>query len=154
MKKTYCIFITFFSLTFLINAQTFDPGLESELQNKIDSIRIANNLRGISASVYYPGMGTWKGVTGMSHAGTPITSDMLFGIGSNTKLFTGVLLLKLAENNLIQLDDSLHQYIPTVNNVDSNITIRQLLNNTSGLADVSSTVGYPDSMLTLSLIHI
>ena len=65
-------------------------------------------------------MGTWKGVTGISHGGTPITSDMLFGIGSNTKLFTGVILLKLAENNLIQLDDSLHQHIPTFNNIDSN----------------------------------
>ena len=148
MKKTYCLFIAFFSLTSLVNAQAFDSVLANELQNKIDSIRIANNLKGISASVYYPGMGTWKGVTGISHGGTHITADMLFGIGSNTKLFTGVLLLKLAENNLIQLDDSLHQYIPTVNNIDSTITIRQLLNNTSGLADVSSTVGYPDSMLS------
>ena len=148
MKKIYCIIITFFSLTFFINAQTFDVVLASKLQNKIDSISIANNLKGISASVYYPGMGTWKGVTGISHSGTPITSDMLFGIGSNTKLFTGVLLLKLAENNLIQLDDSLHQHLPTFNNIDSNITIRQLLNHTSGLADVSSVPGYPDSMLT------
>lgn len=135
-------------MTFIVNAQTFDPVLASELQNKIDSIRTANNLKGISASVIYPGMGTWKGVTGVSHAGTPITSDMLFGIASNTKLFTGVLLLKLAENNIIQLDDSLHEYLPTFNNIDSNITIRQLLNHTSGLDDVTSVPGYPDSMLT------
>jgi len=79
----------------------------------------------------YPG--TWKGVTGISHTGTPITSDMLFGIVSNTKLFTGVLLLKLAENNMIHLNDSLHQYLPTFNNIDSNITIRQLLNHTTRL---------------------
>ncbi len=93
-------------------------------------------------------MGAWKGVAGISHTGMPITSDMLFGIASNTKLFTGVLLLKLAENNIIQLDDSLHQYLPNFDNIDSNITIRQLLNHTSGLADVTSVPGYPDSMLT------
>lgn len=148
MKKICSILVTLLSLTFIVNAQTFDPILAGELQNKIDSIRTANNLKGVSASVIYPGIGTWKGVTGISHAGTPITSDMLFGIASNTKLFTGVLLLKLAENNIIQLDDSLHQYLPAFNNVDSNITIRQLLNHTSGLADVTSVPGYPDSMLT------
>lgn len=148
MKKICSLLIPLLSLTFIVNAQTFDPVLASELQNKIDSIRTANNLKGISASVIYPGMGTWKGVTGVSHAGTPITSDMLFGIASNTKLFTGVLLLKLAENNIIQLDDSLHEYLPTFNNIDSNITIRQLLNHTSGLDDVTSVPGYPDSMLT------
>lgn len=148
MKKTYRSLLTLLSFTFIVNAQTFDPILAGELQNKIDSFRTAYNLKGISTSVILPSMGTWKGVSGISHAGTPITSDMLFGIASNTKLFTGVLLLKLAENNIIQLDDSLHQYLPSFNNIDSNITIRQLLNHTSGLSDVTSITGYPDSMLT------
>jgi D-alanyl-D-alanine carboxypeptidase len=148
MKKTIIILTTLLNLTFIGKAQTFDPFLASELQNKIDSFRTANNLKGISASVIYPGIGTWKGVTGTSHTGTPITSDMLFGIASNTKLFTGVLLLKLAENNIIQLDDSLHQYLPSFNNIDSNITLRQLLNHTTGLDDVTSITGYADSMLT------
>ena len=148
MKKTCSILLTLLSFTFIVNAQTFDPVLANKLQNKIDSIRTANNLKGISACVIYPGVGTWKGVTGISHAGFPITSDMEFGIGSNTKLFTGVLLLKLAENNIISLNDSLHQYLPSFNNVNQNITIRQLLNHTSGLADVINVVGYSDSILT------
>ena len=148
MKKTASILLTLLSFTFILNAQTFDPVLANKLQNKIDSIRTANNLKGISASVIYPGVGTWKGVTGISHAGFPITSYMEFGIGSNTKLFTGVLLLKLAENNIINLNDSLHQYLPSFNNINPNITIRQLLNHTSGLADVINVVGYTDSILT------
>jgi D-alanyl-D-alanine carboxypeptidase len=148
MKKTCSILLTSLSFTFIVNAQTFDPVLANKLQNKIDSIRTANNLKGISACVIYPVVGTWKGVTGISHAGFPITSDMEFGIGSNTKLFTGVLLLKLAENNIISLNDSLHQYLPSFNNVNQNITIRQLLNHTSGLADVINVVGYTDSILT------
>ena len=96
MKKICSIVVALLSLTFIVNAQTFDPVLATELQNKIDSIRTTNNLKGISASIIYPGIGSWKGVTGISHTGAPITSDMLFGIASNTKLFTGVLLLKLA----------------------------------------------------------
>ncbi|MFN5347459.1 MAG: serine hydrolase domain-containing protein, partial [Bacteroidota bacterium] len=148
MIKKLFSFLLFVSLSINANSQTFDPVLANELQNKIDSIRIANNIKGISVSVVYPGMGTWNGVSGVSHIGTPITSDMLFGIASNTKLFTGVLLLKLAESNFISLDDSLYEYLPTFNNIDSTITIRQLLNHTSGLDDVTSVPGYPDSMLT------
>ena len=56
--------------------------------------------------------------------------------------------MKLAQNNIIHLDDSLHQYLPSFTNIDPNITIRQLLNHTSGLDDVTSIPGYPDSMLT------
>lgn len=140
-------------LLFLISlrfsaAQSFDPLLASRLQTSLDSMRLANNVKGISACIIYPGTGTWKGVSGISHGGTPIHSDMEFAIASNTKLFTGVLLLKLAESNLLDLDDSLHQYLPPLNNIDSNITLRQLLNHTSGLYDVTSVPGYPDSILT------
>jgi D-alanyl-D-alanine carboxypeptidase len=72
---------------------------------------------------------------------------MEFGIASNTKLFTAVLMLKLAENNHISLEDSLHQYLPTYNNIDPNITIRQLLNQTTGLDDVTNVPGYADSIM-------
>ncbi len=148
MQKIYVLGAFLLSISGPLNGQTFDPVLASKLQHKIDSIRNTHQLKGISASVIYPGMGAWKGVTGFSHLGVPIASDMLFGIASNTKLFTGVLMLKLAENNILQLDDSLHQYLPSYTNIDSNITIRQLLNHTSGLADVTSVPGYPDSILT------
>jgi D-alanyl-D-alanine carboxypeptidase len=148
MKNIFLFGVIVLGMITFINAQSFDPVLASKLQNKIDSITTANNIKGVSACVIYPRMGTWKGVSGISHAGVPITSDMEFGIGSNTKLFTGVLLLKLAENNIIHLDDSLHQYLPNLRNIDPNITLRQLLNHTSGLADVTDVVGYSDSILS------
>lgn len=110
-------------------------------------MRTVLNIKGVSAGVWMPSNGRWLGVSGISQMGSPITSEMEFGIGSHTKLFTGVLLLKLAENNLLALDDSLHSYLPSIPNIDSNITIRQLLNHTSGLEDVSNTPGYPDSIL-------
>jgi D-alanyl-D-alanine carboxypeptidase len=147
MKNANVLFFLFWVGYFGCHAQTFDPVLAGQLQDKLDSIRSADNLKGISASVFYPGLGTWQGVAGISHNGAPISSEMLFGIASNTKLFTGVLLLKLADHHILQLDDSLHRYLPYFQNIDSNITLRQLLNHTSGLADVTSVPGYPDSML-------
>ena len=51
MKKTGRIVVTLLILTSIVNAQTFDSGLASELQYKIDSIRTSDNLKGISASM-------------------------------------------------------------------------------------------------------
>lgn len=132
----------------MATAQSFDPAAAARLQAKLDSLRTANNIKGISACVIDPGRGTWKGAAGISHAGTPMTSDLEFGIASHTKLFTGVLILTLAEDSLLRLEDSLHTYLPAYANIDPDITIRQLLNHTSGLDDVTNVPGYPDSMLT------
>ncbi len=148
MKKILHTCILFFALSGNAGAQALDPVLAGKLQSKIDSIRIAKNLKGISVCVLYPGAGIWKGASGISHSGNPVRPDMEFGIGSNTKLFTGVLLLKLAEKNIIRLDDSLHQYLPAFPNVSPDITIRQLLQHRSGLADIIEVQGYLDSILT------
>jgi D-alanyl-D-alanine carboxypeptidase len=148
MKKILTTLVL--SLTFIsfLHASNFDPLLASRLQNLTDSLRLANNIKGISVCVLHPQQGRWQGVSGISHQGTPIDSNMLFGIGSNTKLFTGVLMLKLMQSGLIQLDDSLHQWLPAYTNINPNISIRQLLNHRSGLADINSIPGYPDSILS------
>jgi CubicO group peptidase (beta-lactamase class C family) len=60
---------------------------------------------------------------------------MRFGIGSNTKLFIATVLLKLQEEGLLSLDDSLNHWLPSYPYVDSSITIRQMLAHQSGLFD-------------------
>jgi len=145
---------SFFTLLFALVlsikavAQPFDSALAEELQHTIDSMQVANAIQGISACVMLNGGAQWNGVTGFSHAGQPITPDMEFGIASNTKLFTGVLILRLAETGILQMSDSIHEYLPAMNNIDSTITIRQLLHMVSGLADVADVVGYGDSILS------
>ena len=137
-------------------AQTFNPLLSSMLQDTLASYASQiSNIKGISASVYIPGQGIWKGTYGDSYAGTPITSDLEFGIASNTKLFVATAILKLAENNILSLDDSLHEWLPTYSNVNPNITIQQLLNHTSGLSDpifvsplVDSIMAHPTQVFT------
>jgi D-alanyl-D-alanine carboxypeptidase len=134
-----------FSLT---RAQSFDPRIAGRLQSTLDSMRGAHNVKGVSASVLLPGQGLWQGTSGVSHDTVRITPAMEFGIGSNSKLFTAVALLKLAESGRLALDDSLHEWLPAFPNIDSSITIRQLLNHTSGIADVNEIRGYPDSILS------
>lgn len=53
-------------------------------------------------------------------------------IGSITKTYTSVLILKAVEENLIKLDDKLDLYYPQIKNADK-ITIAQLLKHRSGI---------------------
>ena len=114
------------------SAQTFDPAWAAKLQSTLDSVALADGIRGVAASVYAPGMGTWQGVNGLSAAGVPITPDMEFGIGSNTKLFIAVLMVKLQEQGVLSLDDQLDDWLPSFSYVDSSATLRQLLNHQTG----------------------
>jgi D-alanyl-D-alanine carboxypeptidase len=148
MKIAFLYAYAIVMCTAFMRAQSFNPALAAALQHTVDSMRLDQNLKGISACVIYPGEGTWKGVTGISEEGVPISTEMVFGIGSNTKLFTGVLMLKLIEDNLLLIQDSLDEYLPSFTNIDSTITLFQLLHQTSGLDDVLNVPGYQDSMLT------
>lgn len=56
-----------------------------------------------------------------------------FNIGSNTKTFTSTAILQLKEKGKLKLDDSFIKYFPSF--PYSTITIRNLLNHTSGLHD-------------------
>lgn len=117
-------------------AQTFNANLATMLQDTLNTYFTAfNNIKGMTAAVYLPGQGMWEGKAGVSFAGQPITQDMAFGVASNSKLFVAAIMLKLAENNKISLEDPLNKWLPAYANIDPGITIRQLLNHKSGISD-------------------
>jgi len=64
-----------------------------------------------------------------------MSPDMLFDIASIGKHFVAILVCKLAEEGRLSLDDPLSRWLPDYPNIDHTITIRQLLNHTSGLFD-------------------
>ena len=74
-----------------------------------------------------------------------LTVDHLMRAGSVTKIFTGVLLLKLAEERLLELDETVDSFgldVPFA----SSITIRHLLNHTSGIADYQHHEGFRQAL--------
>ncbi|WP_405359524.1 serine hydrolase domain-containing protein [Kitasatospora sp. NBC_00085] len=68
--------------------------------------------------------------------------DQRFRIASNTKSFVSTVLLQLAGEGRLSLDDSVEKWLPGVVRGSGNdggaITIRQLLNHTSGIYDPTS----------------
>jgi len=82
--------------------------------------------------------------------GTPIQADDQFRIGSITKTFIGVLMLQLQEEDYLSLDDTLADWldediISQIPNGDE-VTLRQLLNMTSGIPDYLATDAFFDAI--------
>jgi D-alanyl-D-alanine carboxypeptidase len=77
---------------------------------------------------------------GRTHAaaagtGPPRTRDQRFRVGGVTKAFTAAIVLLLAEEGKLGLDDPLGRFLPGVVPGGNRITVRELLNHTSGLAN-------------------
>jgi D-alanyl-D-alanine carboxypeptidase len=117
---------------------SFDANWANRFQTVLDSTVAATGAKGASAAVLVPGQGLWTGVSGISSEGVPITSEMRFGFGSNTKLYIAVTLAKLQEEGVLSLDDPLYQWIPAYAFVDSTATIRQLLSHQTGIFDFAN----------------
>ena len=65
----------------------------------------------------------------------PNTSNTIYQIGSTTKEFTAAVILKLAEERKLSLEDKLSTYFPDFKRGDE-ITIKHLLTHTSGIYEI------------------
>jgi CubicO group peptidase (beta-lactamase class C family) len=65
----------------------------------------------------------------------PLTTATVFNVGSIAKQFTAMSILLLAQQGKLSLDDDLRKYVPEVPDFGSPITLRHLIQHTSGLRD-------------------
>ncbi len=85
------------------------------------------------------------GMADLEH-NVPITPETIFEAGSVSKQFTAAAVLLLAQQGKLSLDDPIRKYIPEVPDYGKPVTIRHLLNHTSGLRDwgsVEAIAGWP-----------
>ena len=95
----------------------------------------------------------------------PARPDDRFRIASNTKSFVATVVLQLVAEGRLSLDDSAARWLSTV---DPRITVRQLLDHTSGLYDPTTERGFwapyldrgdrgyvypPDRVIAMALAH-
>ncbi|WP_028594902.1 serine hydrolase domain-containing protein [Paenibacillus assamensis] len=84
------------------------------------------------------------------HDTRQVKTDFHFRIGSVTKTFVATVIVQLAEEGKLNLDDSVEKWLPGIvqgNGYDGNkITIRQLLNHTSGIANYTFPTSFRDGI--------
>ncbi|QFZ19594.1 serine hydrolase domain-containing protein [Saccharothrix syringae] len=100
------------------------------------------------------GAWTLSSGTGAVNQNRPITAADHFRTGSQTKTFTAAVVLQLVDEGSVELDAPIGRYLPGVvtGNYDGNaITVRQLLQHTSGLVrDVRDAAANPDGSYSLA----
>lgn len=120
------------------------PALARDLQRTLDRERRFDDLPGVAAAVVLPGRGVWSGGSGVADraTGAPVTAGTPFAIASLTKMIVAGLTLKLSEQGRLALDDPISRWLPGWPNA-RRISIRQLLNQTSGVAQFDARLSDP-----------
>ncbi|BDA69523.1 hypothetical protein CAL7716_036890 [Calothrix sp. PCC 7716] len=114
--------------------------LAGELKSAIDQVINTTGVPGASVAVTTTDGSTWLGVGGLSNIAevTPMQTDDRFYIGSVTKPMVSTVVLQLLQEGTLNLEDTVSKWLPDLARLIPNsdrITVRQLLNHTSGVKD-------------------
>jgi D-alanyl-D-alanine carboxypeptidase len=121
-------------------ASAFTSGQEAAMHCYADAVRTTSGFPGLTVGVWREGSGHFVYSTGASvlgpNGGTrrPMRPSQRTRIGSITKTFTATVVLQLVEAGRVRLGDPVNDYIRGLPH-GRKISIRELLNHTSGLRD-------------------
>ena len=103
----------------------------------LEAARAYGGAYGITFAAVRDGEVLWSGAAGRYRDGaTGLNGADALVIGSVTKTYVSATVLQLVEEGRLSLTDTVRHYLPGESTIPPDITIRQLLNHTSGLADV------------------
>jgi CubicO group peptidase (beta-lactamase class C family) len=96
-----------------------------------------------------------KGMANLEH-NIPLSQSSVFDLASVSKQFTGFAIAMLADKGQLSLDDSIRKFIPGLPYFGKTITVRHLLDHTSGLRnwdDMMNASGYKrEDVITMDMI--
>jgi CubicO group peptidase (beta-lactamase class C family) len=136
--KPYAFFLMVFPLT--LPAQIPDhPELIRQIANLGDSLSAAGQFSGVIL-LAKNGVPVFSRAYGYADRDqkAPNTIETKFNIGSINKTFTRLAILMLADQGKLSLDDRVERFLPDYPNKEAaaKVTIRQLLQMTSGIGDI------------------
>lgn len=141
------VVIAFGLVWLLVDVVTDDPAvstsgdvydrLDTYVQDQLGDSRVP----GAAVAIVEDGITVHAVGYGDDGRGNPVTADTPFWIGSNTKSITALAVMQLAEQGLVDLDAPVRRYLPDFRVADpdasSTITVRHLLNQTSGISRIA-----------------
>jgi D-alanyl-D-alanine carboxypeptidase len=117
-------------------AFAFTPEQEQRLHQVVEDYREELQYPGLVVGVWQQGQGGFTTAVGRANiaSGRSMTTRDHFAIGSVTKTMTATLMLQLVQRGKVKLTDPLSKYVSGVP-LGRLITVRMLLNHTSGIHD-------------------
>lgn len=146
-KKTIPLLCTLF-LFHSTQSQTLTDELRLLLDETLDSMHVVLGNKSLSAAIVYPNDEHWVRATGISSQ-IPLvapTPDDAYEIGSVAKTLTSACILQMADDGLLSIDDTVGQWLGELPHVNPGITLRQLMQHTSGLFDVLTNMSLTQAM--------
>ena len=118
----------------LVVLATLSEARRARLQSNLEQGLAAFSAPGGIVGMWFPDKGSWVVGSGIGNkaTGAAAAPENYFRIGSLTKTFTATVVLQLVDEQRLSLDDKLSKFEPWVPGA-AGITVRQLLNMTSGL---------------------
>jgi D-alanyl-D-alanine carboxypeptidase len=146
MRRWVFVLLALFGAFLCTPARADDAAVTAQQQQVIDDyVAKRASIEGLSGAALqvdrgggHPLTAVFAGTNGLSDA-KPIGPDTLFQIGSNTKVFTAALILKLEAAGKLRLDDTIGRWLPQYP-AWQDVTIRSLLHMVSGIPNYSETV--------------
>jgi CubicO group peptidase (beta-lactamase class C family) len=128
---------------------------EGEIGRRIADFAERSESAGFSGAILAARKGKVVAAVGVGSADLegkiPNTPATLFEIASATKQFTAAAMLRLVQHGRVKLDDSIAVYLPGVPASCKAITVRHLLQHTSGIPGSNSAGGGDDISKVLPL---
>ncbi|GAA0372861.1 cyclic peptide export ABC transporter [Bacillus horti] len=121
------------------NSLTLSSEMISSIEDHIQDLMDRGKIPGLSVVIVQGDTEVYQQNFGLADKSTqqPITSETLFELGSNSKVFTALGVLKLEKEGRLQLTDSVTEYLPWLElnylNEEVDVTIEQFLHHTSGV---------------------
>ena len=113
--------------------------LSAEVQTEVDEVFafVDRDAPGCALGVIQDGKlayGRGYGLANMDW-GVPITTSTVFDIGSVSKQYTAASIALLDVEGVLSIDDDVRNWVPELPEYERTITLRHLLNHTSGIRD-------------------
>ena len=118
--------------------QTVPEDLQLALNTTLEKMRAELDVKSLSGAIVFSDGACWQKAQGISSQNPKkdVTENDVYLIGSVTKTITAACILQIVEENSLNLDDPIGNYLDSIRYVNPNITIRQLLQHQSGIYDV------------------
>jgi CubicO group peptidase (beta-lactamase class C family) len=145
----------------LIHGMVTAQSLAASRQPRVDAIfnRFTSSTPGCAVGADVRGEHVVRAAYGSADLehDVPITTDTIFEAGSVSKQFTAAAVVLLARDGKLSLDDPVRKYVPEVPDFGAALTIRMLLQHTSGLRDWGNLValaGWPRTTRVHTHAHV
>ena len=130
-----CIALALAALPIPVRAQAITPDEDHAIDAAVSATLVRTGVPSVSIAVVRGGQLVMARAWGTaSDTLGPAKPEMPYQIASNSKQFLAALILLMADQGRLSLDDKVAKWLPAVTGADR-MTVRQLLSHTSGLQD-------------------